>query len=176
MTSIEWQQLAYLKLWNEPFVCIQVDQQNQHLVQGVEGLTKENEFLFGEIVKERWQKDFQRVTQNWIAKPRLSQKSGKRLSYETYDLTGLLGNQTGNPSRGSRGEEERMLRCKTFEHQVLATVSIASGWSLSIWLICLLCRVTEVDSLSARAKVSIKTFNFSTSFGVKYFLLFKMCP
>ena len=108
------------------------------------------------LPKKGWQKYFQRVTQKWIAKLKLSQKSGKRLSYETYDLTGLLGNQTGNPSRGSRGEEERMLRCQTFEHQVLATVSIASGWSLSIWLICLLCRVTEVDSLSARAKVTFQ--------------------
>ena len=34
-------------------ISIQVDQQNRHLAQEVEDLTKKNEFLFGEIAKER---------------------------------------------------------------------------------------------------------------------------
>ena len=41
--------------WNfsSKVVSIQVDQQNQHLAQEVGELTKKNEFLFGEIAKER---------------------------------------------------------------------------------------------------------------------------
>ena len=54
-------------------ISIQVDQQNRHLAQEVEDLTKKNEFLFGEIAKERVTEKFQSKKKHKYGFPKCEQ-------------------------------------------------------------------------------------------------------